>query len=259
MDGADRAMATASGISAIACALLQLCQQGDHIVASQVVYGGTHALLSEVFPEMGVNVTFVNPADLAAVEAAITDKTKVIYTEALGNPLLTLANIPALSKLAHDRQIKLVVDNTFTPMIFSPLKLGADVVVYSLTKFINGASDIVAGAVCADNDFIYKLMDLHKGRIMLLGPTMDSRVAFDVVQRLPHLGIRMKEHSVRSLAIAQRLEELGAKVIYPGLNSYPQHDLFKSMMNEDYGFGGMLTVDCGTKEKADKLLHVLQN
>ena len=144
-------------------------------------------------------------------------------------------------------------------MIVSPARLGADVVVHSMTKFINGASDVLAGAICGSRDFILQLMDLRVGRVMLLGPTMDSRVAFDIIQRLPHLAIRMREHGRRALAISTRLHELGAPVCYPGLPSHPQHGLLAPMVNSGYGFGGLLTVDCGTTERADRLMGVLQN
>ncbi|HEX9972150.1 MAG TPA: aminotransferase class I/II-fold pyridoxal phosphate-dependent enzyme [bacterium] len=259
MEGTEAAVSTASGMGAISSTILQLCNSGDHLVSSDTVYGGTHAFFNDLLPEMGVTTAFVNPADVRAFEAAITPQTKLIYTETVGNPTLRIADIPALSKLAHKNGIPLVVDNTFTPMIFSPIKLGADIVNYSMTKFINGASDVIAGAICATKDFVFKLMDLHKGRVMLLGPTMDPRVAFDLIQRLPHLGIRMREHSRRAMAIAVRLEELGAPICYPGLASHPQHNLFASMMNEEFGYGGMLTLDCKTREKAEKLMSILQN
>jgi methionine-gamma-lyase len=259
MDGTEAAVSTASGMGAISSTVLQLCNCGDHLVSSDTVYGGTHAFFDELLPEMGVKTTFVNPTDVRAFEAAITPQTKLIYTETVGNPTLKISDIPALSKLAHKHGIQLVVDNTFTPMIFSPFKLGADIVNYSMTKFINGASDVIAGAICATKDFVFKLMDLHKGRVMLLGPTMDPRVAFDLIQRLPHLGIRMREHSRRAMAIASRLEELGAPVSYPGLTSHPQHNLFTSMMNDGFGYGGLLTLDCKTREKAEKLMSILQN
>ncbi|OQY29544.1 MAG: cystathionine beta-lyase [Candidatus Cloacimonetes bacterium 4572_55] len=259
MEGSEAAVNTASGMSAISCALLQLCVHGDHIVSSDTVYGGTHALLSELLPQMNIHTSFVDPSDTSGFEAAITPKTKVIFTEVMGNPTLKIADIPKLAKLAHDKGIKLVVDNTFTPLIFSPTVLGADVVVYSMTKFINGASDMIAGAICADKDFIYELMDLHTGRVMLFGPTMDPRAAFDLIQRMPHLPLRMQEHSRRALAIAQSLEELGAPVLYPGLKSHPHHELFTSMMNKEFGYGGLLTLDCKTKEKAEKLMSILQN
>jgi methionine-gamma-lyase len=259
MEGTEYAVCTASGISAISCTLLQLCTHGDHIVASDTVYGGTHALLAETFPQMGIHTTLVDPTNVSAFEKAITPATKVLYTEVVGNPTLKVADIRALANLAHDRGIRLVVDNTFTPMVISPAQLGADVVVYSLTKFVNGASDMIAGAVCATKDFIFQLMDLHTGRVMLLGPTMDPRTAFDIYQRLPHLALRMREHSRRALAIAQRLESIGAPVVYPGLESHPQHALMRSMGNEGFGFGGLLTLDCGTVQRAEKTMSLLQN
>lgn len=216
MEDTEAAVCTASGMSAISCTLLQLCEYGSHIVSSDTVYGGTHALLQELLPKMGITTTVVDPTDVSAFETAITDKTRVIYTETVGNPTLKVADIPALAKLAHDRGLKLVVDNTFTPIVVTPAVMGADVVVHSLTKFVNGASDTIAGAICADKDFIYQLMDLHTGRVMLLGPTMDPRIAYDIIQRLPHLAIRMREHGARTMVIASRLFEMGIKVSYPG-------------------------------------------
>lgn len=259
MEGTEFAVCTASGISAISCALLQLCGHGDHIVSSDTVYGGTHALLGELFPSMGISTTFVNPADTEAFEAAITPNTKVIYTEVVGNPTLRVADIRALADIAHRHDILLVVDNTFTPLLVSPAQLGADVVVYSLTKFINGASDVIAGAICCSRDFGFRLMDLHTGRVMLLGPTMDPRVAFDIAQRVPHLALRMREHSRRAQVIAERLVELGTPVCYPGLATHPQHERYREMLNDGFGYGGMLTLDCGTRERAEELMTVLQN
>ena len=150
MEGTEAALCTASGMSAISCALMQSCKSGDHIVASNTIYGGTHALLNELFPEMGITVTFVDATDLSAVAAAITKKTRVIYVETIGNPTLKIADIPALSRLARKKGLTLMVDNTFSPMLVSPARLGADIVVYSLSKFINGTSDAIAGAICAD-------------------------------------------------------------------------------------------------------------
>ncbi|HSH71065.1 MAG TPA: PLP-dependent transferase, partial [Deferrisomatales bacterium] len=182
-----------------------------------------------------------------------------LFTELLGNPTLQVADIRALAEIARRRGLHLVVDNTFTPMVCSPVQLGADVCVTSLTKFVNGASDLIAGAICASREFVQQLMDLHIGRAMLLGPTLDPRVAFDVIQRLPHLPLRMREHGRRALAMAERLEKIGAPVCYPGLASHPQHQRFGAMANPGYGYGGVLTLDCGTRERADRLLAALQN
>ena len=259
MEGSEYAVCTGSGMSAISCTLLQLCRSGDHIVSSDTIYGGTHALMKELLPQFGITTTFVDPADPKAFEQAVTVQTKVLYTEALGNPTLKIADIPALAAIAKSNRLKLVVDNTFTPMVISPIKLGADVTVYSMTKYINGASDLVAGAICTTKAMVHELMDLHTGRVMLLGPTMDPRMAYDIIQRLPHLAIRMREHSRRALAICRRLEALGVPVVYPGLESFDQHGLANELFNESYGHGGMFTIDCGNRERADDLLDQLQN
>jgi methionine-gamma-lyase len=259
MEGTESAICTASGMAAISCAILQICKGGDHIVASESIYGGTHALFESLLPRMNITTTFVDITDLEAVKAAIGSRTRVIYTETMGNPTLRIADIPALSREAKGRGIKLVVDNTFSPLIFTPKALGADVVVYSLTKYINGASDLIAGAVCGDKSFILDLMDLHTGCVMLLGPTMDPRVAFDVIQRIPHLPMRMREHSRRGAAMAQLLKEMGAKVIYPGLPDHPQHEKAVELGNDSYGLGGIIAIDCGSREQAEALMHVLQN
>lgn len=259
MEGTESAVCTASGMSAISCTILQICHSGDHIVASESVYGGTHALLESLLPQMNITTTFVDITDMNAVRAAITPETKVIYTETMGNPTLKIADIPTLSREARAHDIRLVVDNTFSPLLFSPKALGADVVVYSLTKYINGASDLIAGAVCADKSFILDLMNVHTGRIMLLGPTLDPRAAFDIIQRIPHLPIRMREHSRRGAAMAEMLQEMKLKVGYPGLPNHPQYQLAEQMGNPGYGLGGILTLDCGTREKAEALMDDLQN
>jgi methionine-gamma-lyase len=259
MENTEYAICTASGMAAIACTLLQLCRQGDHIVASRTIYGGTHALLADLLPNWGISVTFVDPTRAEAFEDAARPETRVYYTETVGNPTLGVADIPALARSARPRGITLVVDNTFTPMVMSPAVMGADIVVYSMTKFINGASDLIAGAICARRSFIRQLMDLHTGRAMLLGPTMDPRAAFDIIQRIPHLAVRMREHGRRAMAIAEHLQTWGLTVTYPGLPAFPQHTQMRAMMNPGYGWGGMLTIDCGTQKKAEALMDRLQN
>jgi methionine-gamma-lyase len=259
IEDTESAMCTASGMSAIACTLLQLCRSHDHIVSSDTIYGGTYALMHDILPDMNIQTTFVDITDIAAVEHALTQATRVIYTETIGNPTLKVADIRTLADLAHRHQAVLVVDNTFSPIIVSPARLGADIVIHSLTKFVNGASDAIAGVICGKKEFILRLMDLHTGRVMLLGPTMDPRIAFDIIQRLPHLPIRMKEHSRRALAIAETLKTMDVPVIYPGLPSHPHHQLMTSIVNQRFGYGGMLCLDCKTREKAEELMGILQN
>lgn len=161
--------------------------------------------------------------------------------------------------MGHDKGLTVVVDNTFAPLSLSPARLGADVVVHSMSKFICGASDIIAGAVCGPADLVNSMMDLKQGSLMILGPTMNPQIAFQISLRLPHLGIRMKEHCERALTYAQRLKKLGLKVIYPGLPDHPQHELMKTLVNDGYGYGGVLSVDLGTTERAHDLMRHLQN
>lgn len=260
LEGAQAGYCTASGMAAIAGAVLQLCGHGDHVVASNTVYGGTFALLHDYLPvKAGITTSFVNVWDLAAIERAITPRTRVIYVETMSNPTLRVADIPRLAAIARERGVRLVVDNTFTPMIVSPIRLGADVVVHSLTKFMNGASDIIAGAVVGSTEFITSLMDLHTGSLMLLGPTMDPHVAFSISTRLPHLGLRMAEHSRRAQCFAERLAGLGLRVVYPGLKEHPDHLLLRRISNEGFGVGGLLGVDLGTQARAERLMEHLQN
>jgi methionine-gamma-lyase len=247
-------------MAAISGTLFGLCDTGDHIVSSNTVYGGTYALLHDFLPaKAGITTTLVEITDLEAVEAAIRPNTKVLYTESIANPTLRVANIPALAEIARRHGLKLVVDNTFSPLLLSPKQLGADIVVHSMTKYIGGASDHIAGAICADQDFILQLMDLHTGPLMLLGPTMDPQVAFNLNLRLPHLPLRMAEHGRRGQLFAERLKELGLAVNYPGLPEHPDYELLRELHCADYGCGGILTLDMDTHELANQLMDMLQN
>jgi methionine-gamma-lyase len=260
IEGTEAAYCTASGMSAISAALIQCCAPGDHIVAGNTLYGGTFALLQQFFPaRTGVSTTFVDIRDLAAVERAFTARTRVLYVETLSNPTLVVADIPGLADIAHRHGARLIVDNTFTPLVMAPARHGADVVVHSMTKFLSGASDIIAGCVCASKEFITSLMDVNGGALMLLGPTMDPQVAFDLSLRIPHLGIRMQEHGRRAQAFAERLQQRGLKVIYPGLTSHPQHALFTALSAPEFGAGGVFGLDLGTTERAFQLMERLQN
>lgn len=258
MEGTEEAIVTASGISAIVAVAMQLCNAGDEIISSRKIYGGTYALFKNFLPRFGVTVKFVEISDLEAVESAITKKTKYIYTETLSNPLLEVANIPGLSKLAHSYNLKLVVDNTFTPLVFSPAKQGADIVIHSITKYINGASDVVAGCICGSKELIYKMTNATEGVMMLLGSVLDSLRASSIRKNLHTLHVRMKQHGKNALYLAQKLEEAGMKVFYPGLSSHPQHELMTQLMNPDYGYSGMITFDAINEHRAVELLESFQ-
>ncbi|GAA4237762.1 aminotransferase class V-fold PLP-dependent enzyme [Postechiella marina] len=259
MEGTETANVSASGMGAITPVLLQLCQAGDHIVSSRTIYGGTYAFLKNFTPRFNIETTFVDITNLETVEAAITQNTKVLYCESVSNPLLEVANIAGLSALAKKYNLKLVVDNTFSPLSISPAKLGADVVAHSLTKFINGSSDTVGGVVCSTQELINDLRNVNSGASMLLGSTMDSLRASSILKNLRTLHIRIQQHSKNALFIAQKFESDGLKTVYPGLQSHPSHKLYKTMMNTEYGFGGMLTIDVGSLEKANALMEMMQD
>jgi len=259
MEGTESANVTASGMGAITPVLLQLCGAGEHIVSSRTIYGGTYAFMKKFLPKLNIATSFVDITKLDEVEKAITSTTKVLYCETVSNPLLEVADIKALSEIAKKHNLKLVVDNTFSPLSVAPALLGADVVIHSLTKFINGSSDTVGGVICASQEFINQLKDVNTGACMLLGSTMDSLRAASILKNLRTLHIRMKQHSHNAMYLAHKFENDGLKVVYPGLESHPSHKLFASMLNEEYGFGGMLTIDAGSLEKANALMEMMQH
>lgn len=258
IEDSEAAQVTASGMAAISSTVLQICQSGDEIVSSRTVYGGTYALFKNVLPRFGIKVHFVNMQDLNAIKKVVSAKTKILYTESVSNPLLEVADLPELAKLANTHNLKLVVDNTFSPMTISPIRLGAHVVVHSLTKFINGTSDCVAGCVCSSSEFIHQLTDINSGTCMLMGPVLDSYRAASILKNLHSLHIRIQKHGVNALYLAENLEKLGIKIFYPGLKSHRQHTLIKKIMNSTYGFGGMLAIDAVTEENANKLMEMMQ-
>ncbi|MBU3010502.1 aminotransferase class V-fold PLP-dependent enzyme [Polaribacter vadi] len=258
MEGSETANVTASGMGAITSVLLQLCSSGDHIISSRTIYGGTYAFLKNFTPKFGIATSFIDITNLDVVEASITENTKVLYCEAVSNPLLEVADIKGLSALAKKYNLKLVVDNSFSPLSISPAKLGADVVCHSLTKFINGSSDTVGGVVCGTKEFINALRNVNDGASMLLGVTMDSLRAASILKNMRTLHIRIKQHSKNAIFLADKFEADGLKTVYPGLKSHPSNSLYKQMMNVEYGFGGMLTIDVGSLQKANELMELMQ-
>jgi methionine-gamma-lyase len=258
MENTPAAWVTASGMGAISNALLQVCNAGDHIVSSITTYGGTYALLANYLPKFNIRTTFVDITDLNAVRNAIQPNTRVLYTETMTNPLLTVSDLPALAEIAHEKDVVFIVDNTFTPLIVTPSLFGVDVVVYSLTKFINGKNDCVAGAICGSEAFVGDLVDVNQGTSMLLGPTLDPLRSSQILKNIHTLHIRMRQHSHNAMFLAENLQNLGLKVIYPGFENHPGHTTIKKLMNPSYGFGGMLGIDMETSERADALMEKME-
>jgi methionine-gamma-lyase len=259
MEGTEAAWVTASGMGAITSAILQLVNTGDHIVCSITTYGGTFAFLNNYLKKFRIEVTFVDITDIHAVQKAIRPNTKIIYTETMTNPLLQISDITALAKIANEFEIKLMVDNTFTPMIVSPAQQGAHIVVHSMTKFINGKNDCVAGAICGTKEFIDALCDVNSGTAMLLGPALDPIRSSSILKNLHTLHIRMKQHSKNANYLAEKFRETGIKIIYPGFEDHKGHLVLKKMMNEEFGFGGMIAIDMGSSETASMLMEKMES
>ncbi|WP_288245008.1 aminotransferase class I/II-fold pyridoxal phosphate-dependent enzyme [uncultured Chryseobacterium sp.] len=258
LENTEAANVTASGMGAITSVLLQICKSGDHIISSRTIYGGTYAFMKNFLPPFNIQTTFVDINNFDVIENAIQSNTKIIYCESVSNPLLEVADLRKLSEICKKHNLQLIVDNTFSPLSISPSLLGADIVIHSLTKFINGSSDTVGGVYCGSQEFINDTKNVNTGACMLLGPTMDSLRSASILKNLRTLHIRMKQHSHNAMYLAERFENDGLKVSYPGLKSHKNHELMKSMMHEEYGFGGLLTLDAGTTEKANELMEMMQ-
>jgi len=258
MEGTELAWVTGSGMAAITTTLLQLCNSGDHIITSVTTYGGTFAFLNNYLKKFNIDVTFVNIENHDSIREAIRPNTKVLYTESMTNPMLQISDIPALAEIIKGTDIKLVVDNTFTPMIIAPAQLGADIVVYSMTKFINGKNDMVAGAICASEEFINAISSVNDGTAMLLGPVLDPLRSSMILKNLGTLHIRMQKHSENAMYLAHKFKDAGLKFIYPGLPTHPNFELFDKIRNPDFGYGGMIAIDLGTAEKAAPFMELMQ-
>lgn len=252
LDGGVAGLAVASGQSAITLALLNIAQAGDEIVAANNLYGGTYTLFHYTFKKFGIKVKFVDSGDLEGFKAAITDKTKAIYTETVGNPKLNVTDLEALAAIAHENDIPLVVDNTATPYLVRPIDFGADIVVYSATKFLGGHGTSIGGVIVdsgkfdwtngkfpliADPDPSYhginfvealapmgNIAYIIKARVTLLrdmGPAISPFNAFQIIQGIETLHLRMERHAENALVLAKHLESLDSVswVNYPGLDS----------------------------------------
>ena len=226
MEGAEACVATASGMSAILSALMALCSAGDHVVASAGLFGATQQLLGTIMPRFGVQASFVAATKVGDWEAAIRPETKLFFLETPSNPLTEIADIAALAKVAHARGILLVVDNCFcTPILQRPLDLGADLVVHSATKFLDGQGRVLGGAVCGARKLTEEVLKF----LRTAGPTLSAFNAWVLLKGLETLKIRLEAESAGALQLARWLEAHPkvARVYYPGLESHPQYELAK--------------------------------
>ncbi len=252
LEGAESCVATASGMSAILSTCLGLLKSGDHIVSSASIFGSTTMLFTNYLAKLGIKTSFVDIADISSWAKAIRPETRLFFLETPSNPLTELADIRQLADLAHQNDILLAVDNCFcTPALQQPIKLGADIVIHSATKFLDGQGRCVGGAVLGGKDLIGEQVF---GFLRTAGPAMSPFNAWVFLKGLETLNLRMKAHSENTLALAQWLEQCPAvkQVFYPGLESHPQHHLAKQQQT---GFGGLLSFELkGGRDEAWKLI-----
>lgn len=256
LEGAECCVATASGMSAITATIIGLLKTGDHIVSSRSIFGTTTVLLNNIIAKLGIETTFVELSDLSAWEAAIKPETKLLFLETPSNPLTELVDIAALAEIAHKHDCLLAVDNCFcTPALQQPIALGADIVIHSATKYIDGQGRCVGGAVCGTKDVVGEGV---YGFLRSAGPTMSAFNAWVFLKGLETLKLRMHAHSAAALELAQWLEQQPEveRVYYPGLESHPQHALAKKQQS---GFGGLLSFELkGGKEEGWRLIDATQ-
>ncbi len=240
LEEGHKGLATASGMAAIHTVFTAYLQQGDHVVCSEAVYGPTTTLLATVFRKYGVETSFVDTSNTEAIRAAVKENTKMIYIETPGNPTLVISDLQAAAQIAHSHDALLVVDNTFSsPVLQKPFHFGADVVVHSMTKFLNGHADVVAGMIVAKDEENYKIL---RKTLNLLGGVLDPMNSFLVHRGIKTLAARMTIHNKNAQKIAEFLENHSKveHVVFPGLKSHPQYELAKKQMS---GPGGMISFD----------------
>jgi cystathionine beta-lyase/cystathionine gamma-synthase len=251
LEGGTHGFAFASGLASLD-AVLKLLSKGDHVISGENIYGGSHRLMQQVYARLGLDFTFVDMRDIRNVEKALTPATKIIYCETPTNPMMNLADLAAVGDLAQAHGITYVVDNTFaTPFFQLPLALGADIVLHSTTKYLNGHSDMVGGMlVTSRDDLAERLGYLQNSAGGVPGP-MDCWLALRGVKTLP---LRMRRHDENGRAIAEWLsgQKSVRKLYYPGLPSHPQHALAKRQMS---GFGGMISFDLGDTARARRFVE----
>jgi O-succinylhomoserine sulfhydrylase len=256
LEGGESAVATSSGMSAILSTMMALLEAGDHVVSSMSIFGTTRVLFDKYLSKFGISTDYVKLSDLDDWKRAITPETKILFLETPSNPLNEIADLEALSALAKENDCLLVVDNCFcTPALQQPLKFGADIVVHSATKYIDGQGRCIGGAVVGDADTVGEQV---YGFLRTAGPTMSPFNAWTFIKGLETLDLRMKAHSASALELANWLQEQGAvnKVFYAGLPSHPQHELAKKQQS---AFGGIIAFEIkGGKADAWKLINTLE-
>lgn len=251
LEGGHKALGCGSGMAAIHTVFASLTKTGDHVVCSTAVYGPTTTLLNTIMKSYGVETTFVDSSNLEEVKNAIKPNTNVVYVETPGNPTLCISDLGAISKIAHQHNAKVVVDNTFmSPALQNPLALGADVVLHSLTKFLNGHADVVGGIVVVKDEETYKHF---RKTLNQLGGVIDPFNSFLVHRGLKTLALRMKKHSENAQVIAEWLEKhpLVKSIRYPGLKSHPHYELG---LKQHKGHGGMITFELDGGIEAGKTM-----
>ena len=240
LEGGCGSLAFSSGMAAIHCVTM-LLKTGDHVIAGCDLYGGAYRLLHKICDRSGIDVTLVDMTDVDAVQAAITDKTKLIWFETIGNPRLSIPNLEAIAKVATSRGIRTGVDNTFgTPVLLRPLELGIDIVMHSATKYLGGHSDCLGGTLSvADHSLFDELYFIQNAT----GAVLDPLSCFLVARGLKTLDLRVREQSKTALELAKWLQQHSCvkSVLYPGLESHPQHQLAKQTLHG--GFGAMVTFE----------------
>ena len=256
MEGGERCVATSSGMAAILATCAGLLKAGDHIVSSRSIFGTTTMLFSTYLARLGINTSFVPQADTRSWEEAIRPETRLLFLETPSNPLTEIADIKQLSALAKSNDCLLVVDNCFcTPVLQQPLALGADIVIHSATKYLDGQGRCIGGAVVGDNELVGKEV---YGFLRTAGPTMSPFNAWVFLKGLETLSIRMQAHCSSALKLAQWLEQQPgvARVYHPGLTSHPQHELASRQQS---GFGGIVSFELrGGQQDAWALIDTLR-
>jgi len=257
LEGGEDALVTASGMAAISASLLAVLQPGDHLVVQQSLYGGTFEFVWRFLPVWGVRVSWFDPVRPETLQVALEARTRAVLVESISNPLLEIADLPAVVEIARAAGVILMVDNTFaTPFFQRPLKLGADVVVHSATKYISGHGDVIAGiAVAKDRDYAG---ELKFGYMCEFGGVMSPFTGWLLLRGLKTLALRMREHEKNALAVARYLEQHPRvkRVYYPGLPSSPGHETAKAQMS---GFGGMVSFDIdGTLAQSKQVVNSMR-